>query len=154
MTSYKFQRQQVHRKACFLKSWKTPRWSDTTRRISSLRSESLAMFAYSGISLIHLSAKSFTTFRSLKTLCIILHSSVSLQPVTPPCIYCPTAPSINKIYEFVSLFRNRCHKIASDRETCPIIRETAKRTMHLYRGIEFKTLYAYLPLPTSSRCCG
>ena len=61
---------------------------------------------------------------------------------------------MNKIQEFVSLSRSICHIIARVREDHENIRVTAKRTMHLNRGIEFSPFYAYLPLPTSSRYCG
>ena len=60
----------------------------------------------------------------------------------------------NKIYDLVSLSRNKCHAIGSVREDHLIIWETTKRTMHLNMGIEFSPFYASLPPPTSSRCCG
>ena len=60
----------------------------------------------------------------------------------------------NKIYDAVSLSIRKFHKIASIREDLEIIRASDNRTMHLNRDIEFRHLYANLPLHTSSRCCG
>ena len=102
---------------------------------------------------IHLAISLFISCLHFHDIASMATNAIHSIPIVPNHIFI-FLNTLNKIYEFVSLFRNRCHKIASDRETCPIIRETAKRIMHLYRGIEFKTLYAYLPLPTSSRCCG
>ena len=80
----------------FRKSLNRPRWSDTTRRMSSLYCESLATSANSSMSLIHLSARSLTTFKSLMTSNIIWYSGLELQLKTSSYNHWPVASSLWK----------------------------------------------------------
>ena len=66
-------------------SWKIPRWSVATIKISSWYWESLARFAYSWMSLRHRSARSFTTFISCKQFFILIYSPSSSQSSTFFC---------------------------------------------------------------------